>query len=63
MTASTTTPSPVAAPAPAAAAQSGEPAAAKRVRSLGGLMPFLFASLRFLFCVVPLIFFIRKPAV
>ena len=42
MTASTTTPSPVAAPAPAATAQPGEPAAAKRVRSLSGLMPFLW---------------------
>jgi ATP-binding cassette, subfamily B, bacterial len=42
MTASTTTPPPVAAPAPATTAEPGEPAAAKRVRSLSGLMPFLW---------------------
>ena len=42
MTASTTTPPPVAAPALATHAESGEPAAAKRVRSLSGLAPFLW---------------------
>ncbi len=42
MTASTTTSSSVAAPVPAGTAQPGEPAAAKRVRSLSGLAPFLW---------------------
>jgi len=42
MTASTTTPPPAVTPVPATLAPPGEPAAAKRVRSLSGLVPFLW---------------------
>ncbi|HET7863022.1 MAG TPA: ABC transporter transmembrane domain-containing protein, partial [Burkholderiaceae bacterium] len=41
MAATTGTPSVVAAPAPALAAPADEPAGSRRVRSLGGLVPFL----------------------
>ena len=56
MTASTTTSSSVAAPVPAGTAQPDEPAAARRVRSLSGLAPFLWPyRVRILLAVVFLV--------